>query len=95
MRRIFCWPTRLAVSDAVVPVLVGRGDVVYSDELNHASIVDACRLCSAEIVRYPHANVAALRGMSTKCQLYVSCLACRIWSAQFETDASVAVPRMD
>ncbi|MDQ3811347.1 MAG: aminotransferase class I/II-fold pyridoxal phosphate-dependent enzyme, partial [Chloroflexota bacterium] len=48
---------------AVVPTLVGRGDRVYSDELNHASIVDACRLSGAEIVRYPHADAAALRDL--------------------------------
>jgi glycine C-acetyltransferase len=46
---------------AVVPSLVGRGDRVFSDELNHASIVDACRLSGAEIMRYPHADAAALR----------------------------------
>jgi glycine C-acetyltransferase len=45
---------------AVVPALVGRGDRVYSDELNHASIVDACRLSGAEIVRYPHADAEAM-----------------------------------
>src|SRR5260221_14333508 len=45
---------------AVVPALVGRGDRVYSDELNHASIVDACRLSGAALVRSPHADATAL-----------------------------------
>ncbi|HET9158755.1 MAG TPA: 8-amino-7-oxononanoate synthase [Myxococcaceae bacterium] len=44
----------------LVQSLVGRGDLVVSDALNHASLVDGCRLSRAEVVVVPHADVDAV-----------------------------------
>jgi glycine C-acetyltransferase len=46
---------------AVLPALTDEGDLIFSDSLNHASIIDACRLSRARSVRYAHSNMEDLR----------------------------------
>jgi len=52
-----------AANAGTVPALVGRGDAVYSDAANHASIVDGCRLSRAHVHVYPHVDCDALEAM--------------------------------
>jgi len=49
-----------AANGAIIPVLVGKEDVIFSDELNHASIIDGSRLSGARIIRFAHADANAL-----------------------------------
>jgi glycine C-acetyltransferase len=49
-----------ACNTGVIPVLVGEGDAIISDELNHASIIDGCRLTKAITLRYKHSDMEDL-----------------------------------
>ncbi len=49
-----------ATNTGIVPALIGEGDALFSDALNHACLIDGARLSRAAIHRYPHADLAAL-----------------------------------
>lgn len=51
---------------ATIPALVGKDDVIFSDELNHASIIDGCRLSGGRIERFAHADAADLERVIQK-----------------------------
>ncbi len=50
----------------ILSTLLGEGDMIFSDALNHASIIDGCRLSRAKVVVYPHCNLDHLEAALKK-----------------------------
>jgi 8-amino-7-oxononanoate synthase len=57
------FPSGYMANLGAVGCLVGKGDVVFSDRLNHRSLIDACRLSRADIVVYDHGKVDQLTAL--------------------------------
>ena len=57
-----CWNA----NEGLFAAVLGEEDGLYSDELNHASIIDGVRLCKAKRFRVPHNDLAALEKMLTE-----------------------------
>ena len=56
-----------ATNASIVPALVGPGDALFSDALNHACLIDGARLSKADIHRYAHADLAQLDAQLGAC----------------------------
>ena len=53
---VSCW----TANEGVIPTIATTGNTIISDELNHASIIDGCRLAGAKRARYKHGDMADL-----------------------------------
>ena len=60
------FPTGYHANIGAITALVRRGDAVFSDQLNHASIIDGCRLSGATVHVYPHTDTRALAELLTQ-----------------------------
>lgn len=90
--RALLFSTGYMANLGVVSALVGRGDAVFADRLNHASLNDAAVLSRAELHRYPHNNLSTLEkrlaGSTAKRKLVVA-------DAVFSMDGDLApVPQL-
>jgi 8-amino-7-oxononanoate synthase len=52
-----------AANTGIIPALAGAGDLILSDSLNHASIIDGCRLSKAQVKVYPHKDAGQVEAL--------------------------------
>lgn len=85
--RALLFSTGYMANAGVVTALVGRGDVIFADKLNHASLNDAALVSQAKFSRYPHLDLATLER-----QLAVSQAKCKLvmTDAVFSMDGDIA-----
>lgn len=76
MPRALLFSSGYQANIGAITALAGPGDAVFSDALNHASLIDGMRLSRAQVVRYPHADVdflsQAIAASSGKTKLVVT-----------------------
>lgn len=85
--RALIFSTGYLANLGVVPALAGRGDAIFSDRLNHASLIDAARLARAELNVYPHCDLSALEAALTASQAKRKLI---VTDAVFSMDGDIA-----
>ncbi|MGE5194365.1 MAG: 8-amino-7-oxononanoate synthase [Deltaproteobacteria bacterium] len=61
------FPSGFAANVGTICALAGKDDTIFSDRLNHASLIDGCRLSHAQVRIYGHDDLAELEGGLRKC----------------------------
>ncbi|NHJ25508.1 MAG: aminotransferase class I/II-fold pyridoxal phosphate-dependent enzyme [Candidatus Lokiarchaeota archaeon] len=82
--------TGFAVNSGLIPMLVGKQDIVVSDELNHGSIIDGVRLSGAKRIIYKHNNVADLERQLREADKEAPRRICIITDGVFSMDGDIA-----
>ncbi|MGZ8217300.1 8-amino-7-oxononanoate synthase [Methylomagnum sp.] len=85
--RALLFSTGYMANLGVISALAGRGDTVFEDRLNHASLLDGALLSGARLKRYAHADVAALRTDMADCSSQTKLIAT---DGVFSMDGDVA-----
>ena len=90
--RALLFSTGYMANLGIVTSLVGRGDAIFADRLNHASLIDAVRLSGAESYRYKHLDMAMLeRQLSENAVKYRSKRKLIVTDAVFSMDGDLAI----
>jgi 8-amino-7-oxononanoate synthase len=66
--RALLFSTGYMANQGVITGLLGKGDCLFQDRLNHASLVDAGALCRAKVKRYQHVDLASLKQQISRCK---------------------------
>jgi len=82
--------TGFAVNSGLIPMLVGKPDVVVSDELNHGSIIDGVRLSGASRIIYKHCDVSDLESQLKEAEKNKPRRICIITDGVFSMDGDMA-----
>lgn len=79
-----------SANTGVIPAIAGKGDLILSDELNHASIIDGCRLSKAEIIIYRHRDTNHIKEIISRKISRISGKILIVTDSVFSMDGDIA-----